>query len=293
VLKINPNILEKLALMICGDSPFNEYFPYRSSFYLTKFFKDIGMNYIHDGSTRRHWVEETLEELNSGLSEDPDLPPIKLTKVIEYLLDPINFLDQPQNLNHAIEQVNMLLQRQKWIIIHDKKEGEIRLRKLENQSNLDSNAIDAVKKSIYIAPQVFNVPNNPIDPNLVSVMMPFDASFNRVLETIQNTCLDLYLECKRADDIWNNSIIIQDIFELIYCSSIVIVDYSNKNPNVFYEAGIAHTLGKPVIPITQNDNDVPFDLRHHRYLRYLNNNEGLKELEAKLKDRIKILKSSS
>lgn len=284
-MKINPNILEKLALMICGDAPFREYFPYRSSYYLTKFFKDAGLDYVHDGSTRRHWVEETLEELNGGPSEDPNLPPIKLINVIEYLLDPINFLDQPQNLNHAIEQVNMLLRRQKWIITHDM--GEIRLHKSANQSNLNSTAMNAVNKSFHFAPQVFNIPNNPINPNLVSVMMPFDASFDRVLETIRSTCLDLYLECKRADDIWNNSIIIQDIFELIYCSSVVIVDYSNKNSNVFYEAGIAHTLGKPVIPITQNDNDVPFDLRHHRYIKYLNNSEGLRELEAKLKDRIK------
>lgn len=39
-------------------------------------------------------------------------------------------------------------------------------------------------------------------------------------------------------------------------------------------AGIAHTLGKHVIPITQNAEDIPFDLRHHRYIRYLNNDEG-------------------
>ncbi len=84
---------------------------------------------------------------------------------------------------------------------------------------------------------------------------------------------------------------IQDIFELIYCSSIVIVDFTGKNPNVFYEAGIAHTLGKNVIPITQNIEDIPFDLRHHRVLKYLNNNEGLQGLKKGLETRLKTLNS--
>ncbi|KQV36333.1 hypothetical protein ASC96_28055 [Rhizobium sp. Root1204] len=59
-----------------------------------------------------------------------------------------------------------------------------------------------------------------------------------------------------------------------------------ENPNVFYEAGIAHTLGKHVVPITQNGGDVPADLRHHRYLQYLNNGEGLQSLERQLASRL-------
>jgi hypothetical protein len=51
----------------------------------------------------------------------------------------------------------------------------------------------------------------------------------------------------------------------------------------FYETGIAHTLGRPVVPITQNAEDVPFDLHHHRYQRYLANGEGLQELTARLR----------
>jgi hypothetical protein len=55
---------------------------------------------------------------------------------------------------------------------------------------------------------------------------------------------------------------------------------------VFYEAGIAHTLGKHVIPITQSAEDIPFDLRHHRYLRYLNNGEGRAQLQTDVGKRI-------
>ena len=59
-------------------------------------------------------------------------------------------------------------------------------------------------------------------------------------------------KCKRADDIWNHESIIQDVVSLICKSSVVICDLTGKNANVFYEAGIAHCLGKDVILITQS-----------------------------------------
>jgi hypothetical protein len=56
--------ITRLAEMICGDAPF-DFFPYRSSSSLTRFFVDLDMEYVHDGSTRRHWVNDVLKELNS------------------------------------------------------------------------------------------------------------------------------------------------------------------------------------------------------------------------------------
>jgi len=69
-------------------------------------------------------------------------------------------------------------------------------------------------------------------------------------------------------------------------SRVVICDCTGRNPNVFYEIGIAHTLGREVILITQIDADIPFDLRHLRYVTYLNNGEGLAVLYAKLEPRL-------
>ncbi|WP_457918265.1 hypothetical protein [Candidatus Lokiarchaeum ossiferum] len=139
-------------------------------------------------------------------------------------------------------------------------------------------------------PSVFDKPVEDPDENLVSVMMPFSMEFNQVHLTIKEACSESSIICKRVDDMWENSILIQDIFKLIYISSIVICDFTNKNPNVFYEAGIAHTLGKFVIPITQNMEHIPFDLRHHRCVTYLPNGEGLGELKTKLIERINFLK---
>jgi hypothetical protein len=77
--------------------------------------------------------------------------------------------------------------------------------------------------------------------------------------------------CTRVDDIWEESVVIQDIFNLIFRAHVVIVDFTGKNANVMYETGIAHTLGKHVIPISQSLDDVPFDMSHHRVLKYLPN----------------------
>ena len=79
---------------------------------------------------------------------------------------------------------------------------------------------------------------------------------------------------------------IQDVVSLIDKSRVVICDCTGRNPNVFYEIGIAHTLGREVILITQAESDIPFDLRHLRFLKYLNNSEGRNELRRHLAERL-------
>lgn len=138
-------------------------------------------------------------------------------------------------------------------------------------------------------PSIFAMPNIPAQSNLVSVMMPFNDALVAVHEAIRTACTHLGLECLRADDIWEHSTVIQDIYSLIYRSKIVVCDFSGKNPNVFYEAGIAHSLGREVIPIVQHPDDIPFDLRHHRYIHYLNNAEGLQQLIREITPRLETL----
>ncbi len=142
---------------------------------------------------------------------------------------------------------------------------------------------------VIFSPSVFQIPNEPCDPKLISVMMPFSHEFLPTYEAIKNAANSSDFECYRADDIWNDSVIVQDIFSLIFRSFIVVCDFTGKNPNVFYEAGIAHTLGKHVVPITQSMQDIPFDLRQHRCARYLDNEEGRSNLERDLRSRFSSL----
>src|SRR6185437_7331053 len=125
-------------------------------------------------------------------------------------------------------------------------------------------------------PTVFQIAEHEnIEPTLVSAMMPFHPHFDRTYEALQRAATGARLRCRRADDIWENPAVMQDVVSLIDRSRVVIADCTGRNPNVFYEIGIAHTLGREVILITQNDADITFDLRHLRYVRYLNNGEGL------------------
>jgi hypothetical protein len=131
-----------------------------------------------------------------------------------------------------------------------------------------------------------------VEPTLVSAMMPFQPAFDPVYATLQRTSEAVGLRCRRADDIWENPAVVQDVVSLIDRSRIVICDCTGRNANVFYETGIAHALGREVILITQSHADIPFDLRHLRYVHYLNNGEGLEELSTLLRPRLEDLTES-
>jgi len=140
-------------------------------------------------------------------------------------------------------------------------------------------------------PTAFVLPPGPPDRDRIAVMMPFGAAFNGVWDTLKAASAAGGWTCQRADDIWEDSVLINDVVALIARSKVVICDLTGRNANVFYEAGIAHTLGREVILITQSAEDVPFDLTHHRYVRYLANAQGLADLQSTLTARLETLMS--
>lgn len=142
-----------------------------------------------------------------------------------------------------------------------------------------------------VSPKVFSLEAAYAqDENLVSIMMPFSAEFNPVYTALQQAVTAIGLSCIRADDIWEHHAVIQDVVNIIARAKVVICDCSGKNPNVFYEAGIAHAIGKEVILITQSEQDIPFDLRHLRYIRYLPNGEGLGNLSVSLQAKLRSIR---
>lgn len=284
--------LLKLSEMICGDSPFT-FFPYRSSSYLTRFFVDLDFDYVHDGSTRRHWVNDALKELNAKQEQSPAMPSKEIVKVIENLLHPDHFLfDEKVDREKAIEAVTTCLKTYD-LTIAEQPNGLVKLCPLHGEFISSDYTEVPTEKLITFKPSVFQVPNKPQNERLLSVMMPFSASFNGTYDAIKQVADYMKLECLRADDIWDNSTFMQDIFDLIFCAKIIVVDYTGRNPNVLYETGIAHTLGKTVIPITQSLDDIPSDLGHHRALKYLPNEQGYKDLSKELYKRITVIYDKS
>jgi hypothetical protein len=139
-------------------------------------------------------------------------------------------------------------------------------------------------------PTVFEIPEHEkIEQELVSVMMPFSPAFDDVYRSVQEAATVADLRCRRADEIWEAPAIIQDVVSLIDRARVVVCDCSDRNPNVFYEIGIAHTLGREVVLLTQKEEDIPFDLRHLRYIPYRNNSAGRTKLSQDLGARLRAI----
>src|SRR5262245_37012607 len=105
--------------------------------------------------------------------------------------------------------------------------------------------------------------------NTCFVIMPFGEPFDEYYARILAPAVEkARLKPVRADEIYGTRAIIDDVFDQILQAQMVLCDVTGLNPNVNYELGVAHALGKPAIVITQNPDHVPFDYRHLRAIRY-------------------------
>ena len=77
------------------------------------------------------------------------------------------------------------------------------------------------------------------------VLMPFANEFLEVYESIREVIegYELNFVCLRADDLLGGGYIMDDVLRGIGEAEIVIADLTGRNPNVFYELGIAHIRG--------------------------------------------------
>lgn len=105
--------------------------------------------------------------------------------------------------------------------------------------------------------------------SLCFVIMPFSPECEIVYRQLIKPAGETFgLKVLRADDIYSPGVITEQIKAAIHQSIICVADVTSKNPNVLYEVGIAHTLGKPTILLSQNVEQIPFDLRDLRVIIY-------------------------
>jgi hypothetical protein len=108
--------------------------------------------------------------------------------------------------------------------------------------------------------------------------MPFDNEFDDVYKLgIKQSCVDAGAYCERVDEQIFDESILERIYNQISKADVVIADMTNRNPNVFYEVGYAHALGKTTILLTKNSEDIPFDLKHYPHIIYNNKISKLKD----------------
>jgi hypothetical protein len=109
--------LRDLAHIVCGDAA---HFRYRSSSYITEFFEDCDLDYVHDGSTRWSWVSSKLEEVLNLPHPSPSLPPDAFIRIIRSALDKVDAQeDDDKDRTKALASMNAVLVREGWEAFYD------------------------------------------------------------------------------------------------------------------------------------------------------------------------------
>jgi hypothetical protein len=174
-------------------------------------------------------------------------------------------------------------------------EGVIRVTPVwqEIQATLDISLVELAKQSrrdSMIATPFFGRPSGQLPTFELFVLMPFAPEMRPIYDDhITHVANSLGVRIGRADDFFTTAAVMGDVWEAINGAAVVLADCTGRIPNVFYELGIAHTIGKPVIVIAQDADDVPFDIRHVRYIKYDYTPRGMKVFEEQLRRTLKAI----
>ena len=151
----------------------------------------------------------------------------------------------------------------------------------------------AGKDEIVCNPTVFDSREVDVAEPSCFVVMPFSRKNERMKRIqgvyenhIKPAVVRSGLRCVRGDDFPAGGKIMEQIWEAICQAEIIIGEFTTSNPNVIYEVGIAHTLGKPMIGIIQDAGKIPFDHLHLRFITYEDSEGGYAELGCKLEAEI-------
>jgi hypothetical protein len=118
----------------------------------------------------------------------------------------------------------------------------------------------------------------------VFVLMPFAKEFDDLYQLgIKACCTEAGAYCERVDETYFEEGIVSRIYNQISKADIIVAEMTGRNPNVFYEVGYAHALGKRVILLTATAQDIPFDLTHYSHVVH---GGRIVDLKAMLKKRI-------
>lgn len=119
-----------------------------------------------------------------------------------------------------------------------------------------------------------------VEDKFVTCLMPFNKQYTKVYDSIKSACLYSGYNCHRSDDKYVPGEILKYTLELILRSQIIIAVLDGRNANVYYEVGIAHSIGKTVILLCNASkfNETPFDVKGSRVVLYQNQ----EDLQTKL-----------
>ena len=116
------------------------------------------------------------------------------------------------------------------------------------------------------------------------VVMQFGEPYNSLYtEVIKPVFAERKMEVYHADEIYRPGYILQDITTGIRESELIVAEITPANPNVFYELGYAHAVGKPTILLAERGKELPFDIKGFRCIFYDNTIKGKRQVETDLR----------
>ena len=109
-----------------------------------------------------------------------------------------------------------------------------------------------------------------VDRARVFCVMPFSEPWSHDVWTafIEPAITAAGLKAKRGDTTLRTGNLIQNVWNEILESGCVIADLSAFNPNVYYELGTAHAIGRDAFVLVQKGTNLPADLKGSHYVEY-------------------------
>ncbi|QVI75552.1 hypothetical protein [Pseudomonas syringae] len=145
----------------------------------------------------------------------------------------------------------------------------------EDDRNIYSKSRYMQQPSSFLRSHGVDVENITDSSNLVFMLTPFHSDYYADYTVVVEAANALGLEVQRGDEKASGGDIFNQILKAIISARVIVANITGRNPNVFYELGIAHALNKPVILVCEQGNDVPFDLQSKRIV-FFDTTEELK-----------------
>lgn len=147
-------------------------------------------------------------------------------------------------------------------LIEEHSSGKVRVLDVSQQIGGVAESTEALRKVTKTA--------NVSATDSCFVLMPFAPPVGNHYALIFDPAIQKAgLKPVRADaDMFATGKIMDQVWAGINAAKVLVAELTSRNPNVFYELGIAHALRKPVVLISSNEDDVPFDVRHIRVIYY-------------------------
>lgn len=124
--------------------------------------------------------------------------------------------------------------------------------------------VSELNQNSYLNSLSINRSEIEIDHNRAFLLAPINPMFEKQVNVIKNACKGIGIECETADEEFISGPILSVIIKKMLSASIVIAVIDGRNPNVFYELGLAHAFGKTVVMVSAGLEDIPFDIQSQR-----------------------------